>query len=226
MIFLYDNLTATVIGAMVLLIVLASTQRLNEVMVERTATYTVKSQAQQMATWLEDDLLFMGRNMSRDELAITALDTNAVGITTDFTFVYDSLQVVVDDIDTLQVQVRYELAEVGTRTLGKGTSSERVLPVYAMQRYRTVGAEPEQRDGQSNDLLSYLRIDLLDRDTKPIEDPFAVDPRDVRNTRLRFAMVTPYESDRTFLREVYYGSTLMISNADNDQLTVEESSGG
>jgi len=25
---------------------------------------------------------------------------------------------------------------------------------------------------------------------------------------------------------VYYGSTLMISNADNDQLTVEESSGG
>lgn len=226
MIFLYDNLTATVIGAMVLLIVLASTQRLNEVMVERTATYTVKSQAQQMATWLEDDLLFMGRNMSRDDLAITALDTNAVGITTDFTFVYDSLQVVSDDIDTLQVQVRYELDEVGTRTLGKGTSSERVLPVYAMQRYRTVGAEAEQPDGQSNDLLSYLRIDLLNRDTRSIEDPFSVDPRDVRNTRLRFAMVTPYESDRTFLREVYYGSTLMISNADNDQLTVEESSGG
>lgn len=222
MIFLYDNLTATVIGAMVLLIVLASTQRLNEVMVERTATYTVKSQAQQMATWLEDDLLFMGRNMSRDELAITVLDTNDVGITTDFTFAYDSLQIVSDQIDTTRVQIRYELEEVGTRTLGKGTVNERVLPVYAMQRFRRVGAEPEEADGQSNDLLSYLRIDLLDRNTKPIENPFSVDPRAVRNTRLRFAMVTPYESDRTFLREVYYGSTLMISNADNDQLTVEE----
>lgn len=59
-------------------------------------------------------------------------------------------------------------------------------------------------------MLSYFKIELLDQDAQPVDDP--VNNADqVQNTRVRFTMAAPFEVARAqVLRQVYYGSTLLI----------------
>jgi len=220
MIFLYDNLTATVIGATVLLVILVSMQRLTEVQIERTATYTVKKQANEFATWMEEDLLKMRMHVPEDVHPVPFTDPtyDSEGLlTTDFIFRQDSTDYAVDPPEQREIHVRYRTEEVGQRTIGG-----EVVPVYQLTRYTcdsTSGnCNPNNdahwsQDGASSDLLSYFRVDLLDRNAQPIANPATTEassPGTVRNSRIRFAMVTPFETDRQTLREVYYGATLIL----------------
>lgn len=220
MIFLYDNLTATVIGATVLLVILVSMQRLTEVQIERTATYTVKKQANEFATWMEEDLLQMRMYVPEEEHPVPFLnptyDVDDV-MTTEFIFRRDSTDYSVDPPAQREIHVRYHIEEVGERTI----SGEKI-PVYQLNRLTCDGdgsscnpgdAADWTTDGQSYDLLSYFRVDMLDRDAQPIANPATTEannPGTVRNSRIRFAMVTPYETERQTLREVYYGATLIL----------------
>lgn len=220
MIFLYDNLTATVIGATVLLVILVSMQRLTEVQIERTATYTVKKQANEFATWMEEDLLKMRMHVPEDVHPVPFSDPtyDSEGLlTTDFVFRQDSTDYTVDPPVQREIHVRYRAEEVGQRTLSGETVS-----VYQLSRLTCDGTSGPcdlaneshwSQDGASSDLLSYFRVDMLDRDAQPIANPSSTEannPGTVRNSRIRFAMVTPFETQRQTLREVYYGATLIL----------------
>ena len=106
----------------------------------------------------------------------------------------------------VRVQTRYELEDAGTKML-QGEE----IDVYRLMRYEKVGAGAWKSDGQSSTLLSYFRIDMLNGDAQPVADP-AANASTVRNTRVRFAMVTPFEVRGSTLNKVYYGSTLMLPN--------------
>ena len=220
MIFLYDNLTATVIGATVLMVILVSMQRLTEVQIERTATYTVKKQANEFATWMEEDLLQMRMYVPEDEYPVPFQDPTYDAedvMTTQFIFRRDSTDYTVDPPAQREIHVRYDIEEVGERTI-----SGEAISVYQLSRLTCDGdgsaCDPGNdahwtTDGQSYDLLSYFRVDMLDRDAQPIANPATAEtstPGTVRNSRIRFAMVTPYETERQTLREVYYGATLIL----------------
>ncbi len=221
MIFLYDNLTATVIGATVLLVLLVSMQRLTEVQIERTATYMVKKQANEFATWMEEDLLKMHENVSEEEHPVPFSDPeyDSEGLlTTDFIFRQDSTDYSVNPPESREIHVRYRLEQVGQREL-----SGEMIDVYQLSRYTcdaTSGGNCNPNssshwtlDGESTDLLSYFRVDMLDRDAQPVANPASTEannPGTIRNSRIRFAMVTPFETERQTLREVYYGATLIL----------------
>jgi len=214
---LIDNLNAMIVLGAVLLMLLFLRQRMVEVNVEQLATYTVKKQAVDLATWLEDDLLTVGENMNLTEKRFE--DPKQSGLnTTEFTFYRDSVDTSAPaGTAPIRIATRYTLAPAGTRTL-QGES----ISVYQLIRETRENSGSWKEDGRTAPLLSYFRIDMLNGDVLPISkdvvsgkevSQLAIEkPDTLRNTRVRFTMVTPIENERTTLRKYYYGSTLMLPN--------------
>ena len=204
MIFLFDHLAATIIGATAIFILAALMLRVGEVNVEQVANYHVKTQAADFATWLEDDLLTMGKNRPYD-LTNPPFENpvDSSGFTTNFVFYWDS--VTTSPVDTIRYSIRYELEKRGTRVVGSDTIS-----VFRLARYQREDAGSWVQSGSSSDLLSSFRIQMLNRDAVPLSDPKS-DYDEVWNTRVRFSMATPFDTQNSTIRQVFYGSTLMIS---------------
>src|SRR5690606_628251 len=110
----------------------------------------------------------------------------------------------------VRVATRCDLVHTGT----KEVNSEEI-DVYRLARFQKVGTGSWQEQGGSSSLLGSFRIDMLDADAQPVASPAtaaALNPDAIRNTRVRFSMVTPFETARTTVRRAYYGSTLLIGN--------------
>jgi hypothetical protein len=199
--FLYDHLSAGIVGAAVLLIFVGMQVRMTEINIEQTASYMVKKQAIDLATWMEEDLLRMGQYVDREVEVFFKNPNDSSGMTKMFEFHY------VDE-DGDKIEVRYQLLQVGTRAVGDTT-----LTIFRLRRRTKRPLGGWQNDGESAGLLTSYRIQMLNRDGHPIANPAnmaAANPDTVRNTRVRFALATPFETSRTTLRQVYYGSTLLI----------------
>lgn len=205
MIAIFDNLNAILIGSTVILVIMAMQMRMTEMSVEQTANYMMKRQAMDLATWMEDDLLLMGRNMPNSTVAYTN-PTDSSGITVGFEFFRDSVAVVGGTLDTLRITTRYDLYRTGVHQTEKDT-----VDSFRLERSVKMGGEPWVREGGSSALLSHFKVEMLDRDALPVANPVA-NPNQVRNTKVSFHMVTPFETRRATLRRVYYGSTLMVRN--------------
>jgi hypothetical protein len=111
--------------------------------------------------------------------------------------------------NVVRVYVRYRLQAAGYRMLRNDS-----VRVYQLRREECLGSScpvgPWQFSGKSPGLLSYFKIDLLDQDAQPLADP-QDNATLVRNTRVRFTMAAPFQVARSqVLRQVYYGSTLLI----------------
>lgn len=207
---IFDNLNALIVGGVLFLMLLGVQQRVAEINLEQSVNYIIKRQANDLATWLEDDLLRMGENVDFASEAPyeNPVYDNATGVTTQFVFFRDSIA---SDGSTIRLYIRYRLVSVGKRAL-QGDS----IAVYRLLREERVGSGSWQYSGSSPALLSYFRIDLLDRDAKPLSDPVAQKDQ-MQNTRVRFTMVTPFEVARSqVLRQVYYGSTLLVRRIDSN----------
>ncbi len=205
-----DNLSALVVGATVFLMMLSTQLRVTEMSVEQSTSYMMKNQASSLATWVEEDILRLGENIDKTVEAPYENPVQANGRTTEFTFFRDSINTNVAPPDTLRIQTRYDLEEIGERVLEGDT-----LSVYRINRNVKMGGGAWQPAGQSPPLVSVFRVDMLDMDAQVVADPvaaLAADPLSVRNTRVRFAMVAPYDLERSTLQQVYYGSTLIIPN--------------
>lgn len=205
MIFVLDNINALIIGSAIILVVMAMQTRMTDISVEQTANYMMKRQAMEMATWMEDDLLLMGRNLPGSVTAYTN-PSDSAEVTTWFEFYRDSVQTSGGSLDTFRVATRYELSKIGSHYSARDT-----VDSYRLDRYVSEGGGAWQKSGGSSGLLSYFKIEMLDRDAQPIANPVA-SPELVRNTRVSFHMVTPFERQRSTLRRVYYGSTLMVGS--------------
>lgn len=203
MIFVLDNINALIIGSAIILVVMAMQMRMTDISVEQSANYMMKRQAMDLATWMENDLLQMGRNLPNGTISYVN-PSDSSDVTVRFEFYRDSVQTSGGSLDTFRVATRYELSKLGSHYSERDT-----VDSYRLDRYVSEGGGPWQKSGGSSGLLSYFKIEMLDRDAKPITNPVA-SPELVRNTRVSFHMVTPFERQRSTLRRVYYGSTLMV----------------
>ncbi len=204
--FIFDNLNALIVGGMLFLMLLAVQQRVAEINLEQTVNYMVKRQAGDLATWLEDDLLQLGRGVDWSSEIPFENPVDSGGVTIQFMFFRDSTDAAGN---VVRVYVRYRLQAAGYRMLRNDS-----IRVYQLRREECIGSScpsgPWHVSGQSPGLLSYFKIDLLDQDAQPLADP-QDNATLVRNTRVRFTMAAPFQVARSqVLRQVYYGSTLLI----------------
>lgn len=202
---IFDNLSAMILGGTLLLMMITLQQRMVEINLEQTTNYVIKKQANDLVSWIEEDFLRLGENVDfSDEVPFSNPSNNSnTGVTESFEFFRDSIDA---DGQTIRIYIRYTLTQDGYRTI-RGDS----IPVYRLKREVKVGDNGSwEENGGSPALISYFRVDLLDKNAQPLADP--VNQADqVQNTRVRVTLVTPFETSRSqVLQRVYYGSTLLI----------------
>ncbi len=179
--FLYDNLTATVVGLTVLLILASLQMRMTKSSVTQAGRKAALNQAQTFATWLEDDLGRMGRNRGSGEVfsigGRSNQDASPTGkVLDDFTFHFE------DDSGS-ETTIEYSIAERETeaRTL------------YDLTR--------NGGDGRTS-RLGYFDIRFLDRNAQVVPNPESNEGR-IQSVRVQFSVVAPFQNDQTDVREVH-----------------------
>ena len=218
MFFLYDNLVAAILGSAVLLILISINLRMLEMGREEVANYAAKRYGTDLAEWMEEDLLTLGRNIRREggQQDLFKNPVDSAGMTKSFTFFRNDY--VDGSSDSVAVAIRYSL-----RYEGKGEVSGEEVNFYRVVRDSSgLGGAPGTfvYTGSAVPLVSYFKLDLLDRFVQPISDPVNHQKK-VRNTRVRFSLVTPFQAKdtRLTLRKVHYGSTLLV-NHDQHEITL------
>lgn len=204
---IWDNLTASIIVATVVLLLLAARQRMIEVQIEQTSNLIIRTSTDDFMTWMEDDLDRMGDFLTANEnplielvektyIAYEGSDTTAVNYVESIAFTADTLD------------VRYQLADSSRRNVN-GKS----LMTFTFNRYEsdvvggTFGTDPV---GSISIPVSDFRVDFLDSTGAVIANPLAVPGGTIKNTRVRIAVVTPYDVSNNTIRELYYGNTLLV----------------
>lgn len=192
--FVYDNLIATLISMTVLLILVSIQTEATQTNTARTSRNAVKGQAHQFATWMEEDLAEMGRNMTAGSAAFENPQDSTDWHTTQFTFKQDSL--LAGGGGTVRVKTRYQLEKAGTRTVDGKTEA-----LYEVQRSQKVGSDPWNSRGQSPSSLGYFEVNMLDRNGNPVSNP-KTNRDSVESVRVRFSVIAPFQNDDTLLRRV------------------------
>lgn len=191
--FVYDNLVASLISMTVLLILTSIQTQATRNNTARTSRNAVKAQAQQFATWLEEDLSQMGKNMSVGDAAFKNPQDSTQWHTTQFTFKHDSLKT---GGGTVQVKTRFQLKKTGTRMVD-GTNEQ----LFEVDRSQKVGSGSWQAKGGSTTNLGYFEVNMLDENGNPMSNP-STNPGDVESIRVRFSVIAPFQTEETFLRRV------------------------
>ena len=212
MIVLLDHLTATIVGSVLFIVLLTTTIRVQTLNIEASSAYTMRRLSSDMATWMEDDLLSMGRDMPLNALSFTN-PVDSGGLTQEFVFYRDSVQAIVDSSIVRRIGTKYVLEYSGTRGEGAGAYN-----IYRVDRYVQVNGGAWTFDGSAPPYLKHFKIEMLDRDAKAIADPaatYALNPNAVRNASIRFTLATPHPQRGLALESVHFASTLMIPYRQN-----------
>jgi len=188
--FIFDNLTASVIGMSIFLILASIQVEAMQVNTARTARNVMKGHAQELATWMEEDLAEMGKNMSAGQAAFEAPQDSTQWHTIQFTFKQDSLQ----GGSRVRVKTRYELEQTGTRDVD-GTTT----PLYEVRRSQKIGSGAWQSRGRSTPNLEYFEVNLLGENGTPVPSPVA-NTSEVESIRVRYSVVAPFQNALTFPR--------------------------
>lgn len=175
--FIYDNLIATLISMTVLLILSSIQMEATQVGTATTSRSMVNTQAQQMASWVEEDLSRIGRNMPESVTPYTGPTDSTSWHTTEFAFEYV-------DSSGVHRTVQYDLEKTGD-TVRIGDTQKEVVRVQ------------RSPDG-SSPALGYFDIDLLNRSgtSTAIADSIAF-------VRARFSVIAPFQNAKTFPRRVH-----------------------
>jgi len=181
--FLYDNLTATMVGTTVLLILIAIQLRATRANVEQTSRSIAFGQAETMATWLEEDLSQMGRNIDGQPFTFpkrsyesasptdSILDVSNPDSEADFEFEYNDKKI--------QYTLRY----------ANGGS-----PPYELERSFSGGGSGTGSAGR----LGYFDIQFIKENASPTS---SIDS--IQAIRARYSVVTPFRNDESMLREIH-----------------------
>lgn len=204
---LLDNLIATLVAGVVIMMMIASQTRATERSIERTSVYVAKTQALEFVEWFEDDIVRLGLNIPlRDNRFL--LPAYEDGITRQFIFHSDSISV---NRDTLRVITRYEVEPTGTTQLVD--ESERTL--YQLSRYTATvavsnggmtGSPQYVLSGQSPPTLSHFDVQLLRRDGHP-----AVNSGETDYVNIRLSSISrPGSRPRNFLPEFHWMTSMKV----------------
>ncbi|WP_263786336.1 hypothetical protein [Salinibacter grassmerensis] len=192
MAFLYDNLTAVVVGTTVLLILASLQLRAMELSTAASGQEAALTQSEEIATWMEEDLESMGRHITTADTVfggVSRTDDNASptdSVLTNLSFRYKS-----STGGAIQT-VQYDVSVVETDTV---EGKERTL----YQLSRTKGGTSA---GRTPGMLGYIDIQFLDQTAKAISAPHA-NAGQIKALRVHFSVILPYRNSSSGVKEVH-----------------------
>ncbi len=198
---IFDKMTATLVGAIVLVMLFGLQSRIQSNTVESTIMYAAKKQTLAFAEILERDLSNAGYLTTPGEKAILAF-SNRIEAGRSLT---DTLEFWGSDAAGDRVRIRYALETAGS-SIREGVS----VPLYRVSRYEE-DYGMWKLAGASMSTLTAFRVDLLDSGNNGV-----IDTSDARKIRVRFenAIVGHQARDRDgrtgniFLQRLRWGVTL------------------
>jgi len=206
MIFHFDNIAATLISGVIVLMLVGMQMRSREVNIEQTAFVTAKGQALELGDWLQQDLGNAGAGVPINEQFIEDYEVDAVTENTKrFSF-----QRKISEADAAPTLITYELLE-GETIVVKGDT----VQLYQVQRCEgaaTCPAGSSDVNGKSPAGLTYFRIDLLDENG----GAWTAGTSNAYYLRIRFSITSSFGlSDRDHLRETHWGTVLPVRARDS-----------
>lgn len=198
---IFDKMTATLVGTIVLVMLIGLQSRIQSNTVESTIMYAAKKQTLAFAEILERDLSNAGYLTTPGETAVLAY-SNRFEAGRSLT---DTLEFWGSDAIGDRVRIRYALEPAGY-TVSDGVA----VPLYSVARYEN-NLGIWKLSGASMPTLTAFRVDLLDSGSNGV-----VDVADARKMRVRFenAIVGHQTKDsdgrsgNVFLRRLRWGVTL------------------
>jgi len=187
MLFNLDNLAATLIGGVLVLILIVTQFRAQQANTDRAALYTAKVQTLAFADVLVRDFSNLGVEMPRDR-RIGRHSINQDGLT-------DTLRFSRVDTSGDTLNIEYRLVAAGSFVHEDSTTI-----LYQVERY-----ENGVYTGGSTPTMRSFTIELLDEGGGPV----TVDLRQVRQVRIGFVNMLPYgDPDEHYISATYWGTTL------------------
>jgi len=192
MTFLYDNLTAVVVGTTVLLILASLQLRAMELSTAASGQEAALTQSEEIATWMEEDLESMGRHLTSTDTVFGGLSrvenkaSPTDSVLTSLSFQYkDSAGGVVQTVEYNVSAAKTDRVEGEERTL------------YELSR--TKGGSSA---GRTPGMLGYIDVQFLDRTAASISAPRAnVDQ--IEALRVHFSVISPYRNSNSGVKEVH-----------------------
>ena len=188
--FIFDNLTASVIAATVVLILSSIQMRATQQRVAQTSQRIVQQRSRVATEWLEEDLERIGQNRTSGQDALDEPESydSEEWLTEKFVFRRDS---VATGGGIWRIEVWYKVESQGTMSVeGEET------PIYRLVRKRRQkeldGGSWSESDWVQNgriESLEYFDVDLLDRNAQDIN------PGQVQSVRIRFSVVAPFQNE-------------------------------
>lgn len=188
--FIYDNLIASVISAMILLILASIQMEATQMNTARSSRNIAKNRAQQLATWLEEDLGKIGQNMPQSTVPYSGPKDSTQWHTLEFDFEYV-------DATGIPVTVEYDLNKTGDTVAIDGNT----VHLHRLDR---------APDGQSSSNLEYFDVDLLNKNAKSPANPDSIE-----FVRVRFSVVAPFQNEETVPRRVRRSVVVPYRSGDN-----------
>lgn len=188
--FLYDNLIATVVGMTVLFILASIQMRASTSSVAQSARSMSLKQAETLATWLEQDLEAMGRNLDDDETVFTgdgrvSNENSPTGAT-------------LSAEDPLTFYYREEGDSTTTIEYNVVAADEKTVNGETRRLYELDRLEDGNSDGGSSATLGYFDVQFIDRNAQQTDTE-----SDIQGIRAHFSVVAPFQNNETTLHEVH-----------------------
>ena len=194
---IFDNLTASVIAATVVLILSSIQMRATQQRVAQTSQRIVQQRSRVATEWLEEDLERIGQNMTSGQDALEEPEPyhddpendSEEWLTEKFVFRRDS---VATGEGIWRIEIRYQVKSQGTMSVeGEET------PIYRLVRKRRQkeldGGSWSESDWVQNgriESLEYFDVDLLDRNAQA-----TTTLSQVQSVRIRFSVVAPFQNE-------------------------------
>lgn len=192
--FVYDNLIASVIGTTVFLILISIQMRATNANVAQTSRKVALKQAQTLATWLEEDLGQMGRNMDSTPFMPperTGEEASPMGET-------------FDPDENPAFEFEYEDENGNPTTVQYSVQESPDSPVDVDGGSRTLYELERSGGGGSSATLGYFDIQFLDRNAQFLDETAVTNnPDAIQSIRIHFSVVAPFRNDETTLHEVH-----------------------
>ena len=194
--FIFDNLTASVIAATVVLILSSIQMRATQQRVAQTSQRIVQQRSRVATEWLEEDLERIGQNMTSSQDALEEPEPyhdpennsdSEEWLTEKFVFRRNS---VVTGGDIRRIEVRYKVESQGTMSVeGEETHIYRLVREW---RRKKLDGGSWSKWAQSGEIesLEYFDVDLLDRNAQ-----VTTTLSQVQSVRIRFSVVAPFQNE-------------------------------